>query len=265
MDNEIERVSSNRNTCAIIVRNKHVMRILSKCEASSNDHSHRVEQEPLDESKRELAARYMPLALSIARKFSYGWNWLQDELESAALVALVEAARNFDESRNVKFSTFLRKRVTGALKDARQRMCQNFEKVDYLRMGEDGNDCWGTTKSVSNLSPDELSDLEDKYADIVGSGEFGPLWEVREFLEDRFRRLPPRNRDLMQAIYIDHRSMDEIADGCGCTRSRLVVVHRESIDMLLGKRSAPVRTRKRPRRAARSEFSAKTEPDRSES
>jgi RNA polymerase sigma factor (sigma-70 family) len=229
----------------------------------SNSSSSRPEVEPLDETQRELAARYVPLALSIARKFAYGWTWMRDELESASLVALVEAARNFDPGRNVKFSTFLRKRLIGALLDTRKRMCQSFEKVDPLRMG-DCDDAWGTTKSVSNLGPDEVLNLEEKIADLLGSTEDGPLCDVRDYLQESFRKLPNRHRDLMRAIYLDHRPIDEIAVSFGCSRSRLVKVHRESIDMLIegarGDRPRQAR-RGRPRNGG-IPFSSKTVPRR---
>jgi len=239
------------------------MRIHQESILNAPSATERPAQEPLDESRRELAARYVPLALSIARKFSYGWSWLRDEMESAALVALVEAARNFDSARNVKFSTFLRKRLVGALLDTRKQMCQSFAKVDYLHLGESGDE-WGSTKTVSNLSQDELSDLEEKYSDLAGISEDGPLWEVRDYLQDAFRRLPGRHRDLMSAIYLEHRSIDEISDSFRCSKSRLMAVHRESIDMLIHASSItqPKSKRRASRRSGGSEFSLKTIPPR---
>ena len=41
----------------------------------------------------------------------------RDEFESAACLALVEAARSFDPTRNIRFATFARFRIRGALVD----------------------------------------------------------------------------------------------------------------------------------------------------
>ena len=40
-----------------------------------------------------------------------------EEFESAAFLALVEAAQSFDSSRNVHFATYARHRIRGALYD----------------------------------------------------------------------------------------------------------------------------------------------------
>ncbi len=219
--------------------------------------------EPLDDKRRDLAAKYVPLALSIARKFSVNWSWMKDELESAALVALVEAARTFDPGRNVKFSTFLRKRLFGAMLDTRRQMCQSFARVEEADRDDDEHG-WLKTKPLSNLNPDEVIDYEGRLVDPASLREDGPLYEVHDFLRTEFRSLPSRHREVMDGIYLRRQTYEELAISLKCSKSRLIAVHRESIDLLIeNRRKPPIDVRRtRHRRQPATGFSTKTEPNR---
>lgn len=61
--------------------------------------------------QQELAKSYLPMARSLAKPLKKAWPAEKEEFESAALLALVEAAQSFDPSRNVKFATFARYRI----------------------------------------------------------------------------------------------------------------------------------------------------------
>lgn len=222
------------------------------------------EVEPLDVDRRELAAKYMPLALATARKFAYGWGWIREEMESAALVALVEAARTYDPARNVRFATFLRKRLIGALLDTRRLMCQSFARLDPEDFDDIDDPNWVRTKSLSNLSPDEVLDFEERIVGDTETTEEMPLCEVHDSLRVEFLRLPPRNREVMDGIYVQHLSFDEIAVSLRCSKPRVVAIHRESLDMLLNDRDAldDRPKRRRSRRGADPSFPSKTQPDR---
>src|SRR5262245_53427573 len=64
---------------------------------------------PLTKEQQDLAADYMPLARALAKRFKDAWAFENDEFESAACLALVEAAQSYDASKNVKFATYARK------------------------------------------------------------------------------------------------------------------------------------------------------------
>ncbi len=68
---------------------------------------------PLTAAQQELAERYLPLAKSLAKPLKLAWMSEAAEFDSAACMALVEAAQSFDPSRNVKFATFARYRIRG--------------------------------------------------------------------------------------------------------------------------------------------------------
>jgi RNA polymerase sigma factor (sigma-70 family) len=79
----------------------------------------------LSEPARLLAARYMPLARKLALPFQESYPEIAEDLESAGLVALVECAGRFDAQRNVKFATYARPRIEGAIKnEARAWLCR---------------------------------------------------------------------------------------------------------------------------------------------
>lgn len=77
---------------------------------------------PLTTERQDLAARYMPLARAMARPLKRAWPCARDDFESAACLALVEAAESFDPDRRVKFPSFAQHRIKGALQDVQRQM-----------------------------------------------------------------------------------------------------------------------------------------------
>ena len=77
---------------------------------------------PLDQSQRELATSYVPLAEAIAGRVGKRLPGARDDLKSAAYFALVQAAQSFDPGRNVSFATFARHRIQGAIFDLRREI-----------------------------------------------------------------------------------------------------------------------------------------------
>src|SRR5690349_18923074 len=80
----------------------------------------RDSRSPLTAAQQELALRFLPLARSLARPFKMSWPSLRDDFESAACLALVESAEAFEPERNIKFITFARHRIWGALRDVQR-------------------------------------------------------------------------------------------------------------------------------------------------
>jgi RNA polymerase sigma factor (sigma-70 family) len=72
---------------------------------------------PLDEARRGLAERYVPLAFRLARPYRDRWPRLYDEFGSAAMAGLVDAASRFEFVRGINFATYAAQRIDGALRD----------------------------------------------------------------------------------------------------------------------------------------------------
>lgn len=197
---------------------------------ASDIHSDTTEIVPLNEQQREMAARHMSVALSIARQFSKSWKWLQDDLESAALLALVECARVYDPSYNVKFSTFAKHRINGALINFRKKFVQaHFRKYtsdpDAIRQ-------WFSVKPSSNLSQSEVMDLEMKSGDESVREDGSPGFEIRDEIEALIRTLPIVHQAVMTEVYLNHRSLKQTSIQIGYSISRVFAIHREAIQIL---------------------------------
>lgn len=219
--------------------------------------------EPLNETQRDLAARYVPLGMAIAREFSAGWGWIQDEMESAAMMALVDAARCFDPSFNVKFATYARRRISGYLCDAKRKYLQAHYRRNSASCA-DGE--WFAVKNLSNMSNSEMLDLDEKIAIHPDRNLFGPDFEVHDTLDSCFQKLPGRHREVMRSIYFDKSSsMEEIASQHKVTPDRLVILHRQSLNMLLSGDAVPTpksrRRRSRKSRPTDPGFPVRTVPE----
>jgi RNA polymerase sigma factor (sigma-70 family) len=178
----------------------------------------RARRSPLTEVQRGLAAKYLPLACAMVRRS--GFTKLErDELESAAFVALVEAAQSFDPEKNVNFATFARHRIRGALSDFRRswlRLARNRSAVaspKYRRLS--------THDDLEGAALDEMTAPLDRHE-----------IEETEELESYFRRLPKAQASACRLIYLDGKSQDEAAAQLGYSKAYLSRLHRDALESL---------------------------------
>lgn len=151
---------------------------------------------PLDEAQRDLAAAYAPMARAMARRFGHGWPGRADDYEGVALLALTEAAGRFDPARGVKFGTYARHRIRGALIDA-QVAERKATARDGRRVGLDE-----AAGLAARARPDEA-----------------------EAFEARVAPLGPRCRRVLLAIYFEGRTQGEAAAALGLARTRVCRLH----------------------------------------
>lgn len=62
---------------------------------------------PLTDAQRDLAAKHWGWAISCSKSWIRDYPWIEEEIHTASLIGLIDAARTFDESRKLKFSTLL--------------------------------------------------------------------------------------------------------------------------------------------------------------
>ena len=135
-------------------------------------------------------------------------------------MALVEAARNFDPSRKVGFSTYARHRIRGALRD--------FQRLIYS----------GGSRAVSGEKPvfQKLRKYDEQNGRVLGIRPERPVgtWiESTEAVEVWLSRLPKAHAAACRLIYIHGKSQDEVATEVGCSKSYLSRLHREAITWLI--------------------------------
>ena len=188
----------------------------------------------------------------------------RDDLTSAGLAALVQAARSYDVERGVSFSRYASTRVRGAILDelrsvdwASRSVRRRARQVDEVRnnlaarLGRLPSD--GEIATTLGVGVDEIAANEEDVSRAVvmslqGFGEApiddmlashipGPedLIEHREkvaYLQDAVAELPDRLRVVIEGYFYGERPMAEIAAELGVTESRVSQMRAEALVLL---------------------------------
>lgn len=189
----------------------------------------------------------------------------RDDLMSAGMVGLAQAARNFDESRGVPFHRYAATRIKGALLDelrthdwasrpvrakARHMEASNEKLVAKLgrpptpeelaaEMGVD-------IAHVSGLTQDLHRATVLNYDAMVQSGEGDSVLLICEadpedelldrernaYLVDAVKALPERLQTVVIGYFFEDRSMQEIGLELGVSESRVSQLRAEALDLL---------------------------------
>jgi RNA polymerase sigma factor (sigma-70 family) len=174
---------------------------------------------PLTGEQQDLAIRYLPLARSLAKRFKGAWVFAADEFESAACLALVEAAQSYDATMNVKFATYARKRILGELRDVQR---------DLVLPG--WTDAMEEAPNLQTLIPEVEERGRVLMAEPDPPVEEG--LEAHERLENLMRQLPGKHAAACREIYVAGLSQAETGLALGMSQARICVLHRQSIEML---------------------------------
>ena len=127
------------------------------------------------------------------------------------MLALVEAAEAYDATRRVKFSTFARHRILGALRDVQRRL--TLERAGGL----DGARIEGPRLvSLSDRRAARAVGLDGDLADPPVGTELEATDEVERWL----RKLPKRHAAVCREIYLNGCSQVEAAQSGRLSRSR---------------------------------------------
>ena len=175
--------------------------------------------QPLTEDQRELACRYLPLARKLAKPLKMMFIQWRDEFESAACLALVEAARSFDPSRNIKFATFARFRIRGALVDVGRSM----ELPGW-------DDELGEAPDVVTLTP--FNEEHGSVLVAVIPPPVGTETDDIDAVEQVLRKLPERHATVCRLHYLYGKTQAEIGEALGCSQSEITRLHRKSLELL---------------------------------
>jgi RNA polymerase sigma factor for flagellar operon FliA len=218
------------------------------------------------EPVEKLVRRNIPLVEHIVSRvvarFPRGVE--RDELVQVAMVALVEAARRFDPTRGVAFSTYVGRRVEGAILDSLRASCwaprsvrTNQRQIDaaetrlHARLQRQATEeelaaelgvqvellaAWRVSAAKS-----ALVSLDAERSDRVGESLADTRPSIEEQVETRAMRdcvrsclslLPDRHRYVVVGHLLEDRPMHELADHLGVTRSRASQLKAEAIQLL---------------------------------
>jgi RNA polymerase sigma factor FliA len=189
----------------------------------------------------------------------------RNDLVSAGMLGLAQAARSFDPERGIAFDRFASTRIRGALLDelrgrdwasrsvrakARELQAANDELTNSLGRSPTPEEVASTlgveagqvhkliddVHRATVLNYDSLV-LEGDAESFLATGDAGPEdtlldRERKAYLIDAIEALPERLRHVVVAYFYEERSMQEIADELGVTESRISQLRSEAMALL---------------------------------
>jgi RNA polymerase sigma factor (sigma-70 family) len=155
----------------------------------------------------------------MARQMKTRFPGAREEFESAAYLALVEAAQSFDSSRNVNFATYARHRIRGALYDVYREWLgtTSTRPRAQTRLERPLSEGWESRGRVIGAEPDL---------------PVGTDLEVLDTVENWIRRLPRVHALAFRHIYLDGKTQNEAAHLVGCSKWKLCRMHSQAITWL---------------------------------
>lgn len=171
---------------------------------------------PLSADQQLMASQHLSIARVLARQHSKRCGLDADELEGTASLALVEAAQTYNPARGIRFGTYARHRIDGAIRDSIRVMLTErraSEKKDF----ED--DEYPTRTRMGRFR------FEDRDRDFV---------DAVDTVENWLKKLPPQHAAACRQIYVEGLPQVKAADWLACSKSRLSALHKEAIAMLNG-------------------------------
>lgn len=209
----------------------------------------------IPEENKIYIERHQEFAISIARKFHRARPNLPIELEDyigAALLGLCEAARRFDKSQGQHFRSFSYLRIRGALYEL---LCRSggvsrryFSELVSARNDEVERSLasrerlpFAFTNDLSELATlsvimEELGlklrrSSDSKEILLSYANEWDPESQaegsnLRNYLYEKLRELPAKQREVIERRYFEHQTYEEISAALnGISRSWLSRVH----------------------------------------
>lgn len=168
-----------------------------------------------------------------------------ENLESAGVVGLLEAAEQYDASRNVEFRTFAYQRIRGAILDELRRNCplsqQMLQKVSTLRQVRSALPDHATDHQIAAASgmtaeevteclqserltrPEPWNDSFRVRGHVGDSDDLSAIeqQEMRAVLADGIEQLPDQMRVALGLHYHEGLKLKEVGDVLGLSESRV--------------------------------------------
>ncbi len=183
-----------------------------------------------DEARAALIESHAALATSIARsmRLPAGVLAATEDLESAAVIGLIQAIDRYDPARGVPFEAFAALRIRGAI-------------LDELRLVDDRTRAERRQEREGETELDALVLSLDRIMAAGGEGHFladatldervdGA--ELRERLLGALDRLSTRQREVLARYYGDSLTLREAGKRMGISEARACQLHGRALDHL---------------------------------
>lgn len=179
------------------------------------------------EARGALIEAYADLAAGIARRMRVPTGALagRDDLESAALLGLIQAIDRFEPDRGVPFEAFAALRIRGAILDE-LRLIDDRSRADRQRERE-GN--VGAARLTFSL--DAMLEAGGASALVADDGVAARHddEDLRTRVERALHRLPPRQRELLGRYYGEALTLREAGLRMGISEARACQLHGRAI------------------------------------
>lgn len=188
----------------------------------------------------------------------------RDDLLSAAMLGLAQAARSFDPERGIAFERHASNRIRGALLDelrgadwasrsvrSRARRMQQTADELALKLGHEptrvqlaaqlGVDTHALDRLTNDVHRATVlnydSIVEQRAEDLLPTGDDPPEAvlldrERRAYLADAVLALPERLRQVVTGYFFEERPLHRIADDLGVTESRVSQLRAEALALI---------------------------------
>ena len=178
-----------------------------------------------------------------------------DNLESAGIVGLIQAARQFDPGRDVEFRTFAYQRIRGAILDELRRNCplsqQMLQRVAFIRRKREHFDGSATIEQLAEtsglpvenvtecLAAARLTQPESWNEALHGASVTAPesvtpseQQELRQVLTDGIETLPDTMRTAITLHYLEGLKLREVGAVLSLSESRVCRIVNEARNRL---------------------------------
>lgn len=212
----------------------------------------------LTASERTMVTENIGLVHHIAARVVHRFpsDYDRDDLVQVGTLGLIDAVRRFDPDRGVRFSSYAGRRIEGAITDylrstdwaprsvrSRRRLLAMAEARGATTDDEvsrlSGMDPETVRKLKADVERANLLSFErvvDAGADVDDSGNSIDARilseESAQTLRSALDRLPSRQRMLVEAHFLDGRTLTEIGEAMGVTQSRASQLKAEALGSL---------------------------------
>jgi RNA polymerase sigma factor FliA len=226
----------------------------------------------LTPQQRDVVERNLPLVEHIVKRLMarFPSSYDRDDLVQTGIMGLIEGSSRFDPTKGIAFSTFVGRRIEGAIIDqlrrddwaprsvrAGERRLEQAEAELTARrgtrpderelgasVGMDVHEVRRLRARIATASVDSLdrplgrddgaASLSETVADTAGLGVEGELdeRELRGYLRDALSLLPERHRLIVVGHFFEGRSMTELGELLGVTQSRASQLKEDALRLI---------------------------------
>ncbi|MCW2984523.1 MAG: SigB/SigF/SigG family polymerase sigma factor [Conexibacter sp.] len=232
---------------------------------------HRWQTQDDRAARDEVAARMLPLARSLARRYANKGEPL-DDLEQVACVGLIKAIDRFDLSRDVRFATYAVPTIAGELKRhfrdrgwmmrvpreiqelsgrigvVRERLVHDLSRSPTVAelARATGADEDRVSEALAAAEAYRTLSLDQPFLDgtgpleAIGDDDHGyERAEARAMLADGLHELAPREREIVRLRYYEGLTQREIAEHIGISQMHVSRLIRRTVQQLRDRITVP--------------------------